>query len=79
MVRQGIGVHCGETGVSSHTPHDVALAWLKDVIEELDKYNIGLAFWVFKGSVLDSGRNDVDYEDFHGHKLDRKLLDILLR
>jgi hypothetical protein len=49
------------------------------VIEELDKYNIGLAFWVFKGSVLDSGRDDVDYENFHGHKLDRKLLDILLR
>ena len=78
LVKQGIGVHCGESGISSHTPHDVALEWLKDVIEELDRYNIGLAFWVFKGSVLDSGRNDVDYENFYGHKLDRKLLDILL-
>ncbi len=23
------------------------------------------------------GRKDVDYEDFHGHKLDRKLLRLL--
>jgi len=26
---------------------------------------------------MDSGRTDVDYEDWHGHKLDRKLLDLL--
>ena len=29
--------------------------------------------------VLDSGRSDVQYEDFEGHKLDRKLLDRLQR
>jgi hypothetical protein len=35
----------------------------------------------FRGSfgVLDSGRTDVKYEDFQGHKLDRKLLELLQR
>ena len=35
--------------------------------------------WEFRGSfgIIDSGRADVDYEDFRGHKLDRKLLDLL--
>ena len=27
--------------------------------------------------ILDSGRTDVAYEDFRGHKLDRKMLDVL--
>ena len=29
--------------------------------------------------VLDSDRDDVEYEDFHGHKLDRRLLELLRR
>jgi hypothetical protein len=28
---------------------------------------------------MDSGRADVQYEDFRGHKLDRKMLDLLQR
>ena len=28
---------------------------------------------------MDSGRADVEYEDFEGHKLDRKMLDLLRR
>ena len=41
----------------------------------------GWALWNFRGSfgILDSGRTDVAYEDFHGHKLDRKMLDLLRR
>jgi endoglucanase len=26
---------------------------------------------------LDSGRADVDYEDWHGHRLDRRLIELL--
>jgi hypothetical protein len=35
--------------------------------------------WKFRGSfgILDSGRTDVACEDFHGHKLDRRLLTLL--
>jgi len=29
--------------------------------------------------VLDSGRSDVAYEDWHGHKLDRKFLNLLMK
>jgi endoglucanase len=36
--------------------------------------------WNLRGSfgIVDSGRADVAYEDFQGHKLDRKMLDLLL-
>jgi len=79
LVRQGVGVHCGEGGSHCHTPHRVVLAWLSDVLDILASYNVGLALWNFRGpfGVLDSDRADVDYEDFCGHTLDRKLLDLL--
>ena len=40
---------------------------------------MGWSLWNLKGSfgILDSGRDDVDYEDFHGHRLDRAMLDLL--
>ncbi len=35
--------------------------------------------WNFRSSfgILDSQRADVQYEDFHGHQLDRQMLDLL--
>lgn len=80
LVRQGVGVHCGECGCWNKTPHDVFLAWFGDVLSILSENGIGFALWEFKGSfgLLDSGRADVDYEDWYGHKLDRKLLDLLM-
>ena len=40
---------------------------------------LGWALWNFRGSfgVLDSGRADVKYEDVHGHKVDRAMLELL--
>lgn len=79
LAAQGVGIHCGEGGAFNHTPHAVVLAWLRDVLEILSDAGIGLALWNFRGAfgVLDSDRRDVEYEDWHGHKLDRKLLDLL--
>ena len=79
LARQGVGVHCGEGGAFSYTPHPVFLAWLRDVLEILTPENIGYALWNFRGAfgVLDSHRSDVQYEDWHGLKLDRKLLSLL--
>jgi endoglucanase len=79
LARQGMGVHCGEGGAFSYTPHNVVLAWLRDVLEILTSHNIGYALWNFRGpfGILDSGRQDVNYEDWHSHKLDRKLLELL--
>ena len=79
LTKQGIGVHCGECGCYNKTPHDVFLAWFDDVLDILGSNEIGFALWEFKGDfgILDSGRVDVDYEDWYGHKLDRKLLNLL--
>jgi len=81
MVKQGVGVHCGECGCYKETPHDVFLAWFADVLDILGGNGIGFALWEFSGNfgVLNSGRKDVDYEDWYGEKLDRKLLNLLMR
>jgi aryl-phospho-beta-D-glucosidase BglC (GH1 family) len=79
LANSGTGVHCGECGCWSKTPHNVFLAWFGDVIDILTSNKIGFALWNFSGSfgVLNSGREDVAYEDWHGMKLDRKLLDLM--
>ena len=79
LIAQGVGVHCGEGGAFNRTPHAVFLAWFRDVLEILRDSGIGFALWNFRGAfgVLDSGRADVAYNDWHGHKLDRGLLDLL--
>lgn len=79
LARKGIGVHCGEAGCFNRTPHAIFLSWFTDVLEILEGHNIGWALWNFRGSfgVLDSGRDDVAYEDWYGRKLDRRLLTLL--
>lgn len=79
LARSGTGVHCGECGCYNKTPHDIFLTWFGDVVDILSSNQIGFALWNFRGSfgILDSGRVDVDYEDWYGHKLDRKLLDLI--
>ena len=74
----GSGVHCGEGGAFSHTPHPVVLAWYRDVLEILTPENIGFALWNLRGGfgILDSERQDVAYEDWYGHRLDRRLLEL---
>lgn len=81
LMHRGVGVHCGECGCWNKTPHAVFLAWFGDVLDILTTHGIGYALWQFDGDfgVLNSGRADVAYEDWHGGKLDRKLLDLLQR
>ena len=78
-VKKGIGVHCGECGCWNETPHNVFLAWFEDVLGVLTENNIGWGLWEFKGTfgLLNSQRKDVDYEDWYGYKLDKKLLSLL--
>ncbi|QGY42217.1 cellulase family glycosylhydrolase [Maribellus comscasis] len=80
-VKSGVGVHCGECGCWQETPHDVFLAWFGDVLDVLTENGIGYALWEFNGTfgLLNSGRKDVNYEDWFGHKLDRKMLNLLMR
>ena len=76
---QGVGVHCGECGCWNKTPHGVFLAWFNDLLSILHENEIGFALWEFDGSfgIINSGREDITYEDWHGQKLDRKLLELL--
>ncbi|WP_206081866.1 glycoside hydrolase family 5 protein [Maribellus sediminis] len=78
-LRNGVGVHCGEFGCWQETPHEVFLAWFEDVLSVLTEHNIGWGLWEFKGTfdILNSGRKDVEYEDWYGYKLDTKLLKLL--
>ncbi len=76
---RGASVFVGEWGCFNQTPHPVALAWMKSWLEQWKQARFGWALWNFRGSfgILDSGRPDVVYEDWHGHKLDREMLTLL--
>lgn len=52
---------------------------MADVLDILKGHGIGWALWNLRGSfgLIDSGRSDIEYEDFQGHKLDRRLLSVL--
>ena len=74
-------VMVGETGAFNKTPHDISLRWLEDNLRRWKAKGIGWAMWNFRGSmgIMDSARADVEYEDYKGHKLDRKMLELLQR
>jgi endoglucanase len=76
---RGVGVHVGEWGCHNRTPHEVALRWMGDFLGLWKEAGWGWALWNLRGSfgIVDSDRRDVAYEDFHGHKLDRKMLELL--
>ncbi|MFD2203845.1 glycoside hydrolase family 5 protein [Shivajiella indica] len=81
LVKKGVGVHCGECGAYNKTPHQVFLSWFEDVLDVLYDNGIGFGIWEFSGTfgILNSGREDVDYEDWYGQKLDRKYLQLLMK
>ena len=76
---KGVGIHVGEWGAFQHTPHEVVLRWMADSLELWKQAGWGWALWNLRGAFgfLDSGRKDVQYEDYKGHKLDRKMLELL--
>lgn len=76
---QGVGVIMGEFGSHNRTPHPVVMAWLKDLLGLWKEAGWGWCLWNFYGSfgIVDSGRQDVTYESWRGHKLDRAMLELL--
>ncbi len=80
LQKQGSGVHVGEWGCFNRTPHEVALAWMNDCLSLWKEAGWGWSMWNLRGSfgIVDSGRDDIQYEDYQGHKLDRKMLETLL-
>jgi len=80
LTDRGAPVHVGEWGCVPQTPHEVCLAWMGDLLALWKEAGWGWSMWNLRGGfgILDSGRADVAYEDFRGHKLDRKMLELLL-
>jgi hypothetical protein len=80
LAGQGCGVHVGEWGTYNLTPHAVTMAWMADCLENWRQAGFGWALWNLRGTfgLLDSGRTDVKYENYQGHQLDRKMLDMLV-
>ena len=80
LVARGVPVHVGEWGCFNQTPHEACLGWMRDLLSLWKEAGWGWAMWNLRGAfgVLDSGRPDVQYEDFRGHKLDRQMLELLL-
>jgi endoglucanase len=76
----GVGVHVGEWGAYCFTPHETVLAWMADLLSNWKQAGFGWAMWNLRGTFgpLDSNRKDLKYEIFKGHKLDRKMLEMLL-
>ena len=77
--KAGGGVMVGEWGTDSKTPRDVVLRWAADSLKNWQDARWGWALWNFCGEfgILDSRHDDADYENFQGHKLDRKFLNLL--
>jgi endoglucanase len=80
LVQRGVPVHVGEWGCFTQTPHEVCLAWMTDLLALWKEAGWGWSMWNLRGGfgIVDSNRPDVAYEDFRGHKLDRKMLELLL-
>ncbi|MDR2716601.1 MAG: glycoside hydrolase family 5 protein [Treponema sp.] len=79
LIKNGGGAMVGEWGAYNRTPHDVVLRWMEDNLLNFKEAGMGWALWNLTGSfgVLNSGRNDVNYENYNGYKLDRKMLNLL--
>ena len=69
----------GEFGATNELNADARLAWLRTVRTAFEAHGIGWALWNFRGDfgVLDSGRADAAYTDWHDHRLDGALLALL--
>jgi hypothetical protein len=78
--RCGTRVHIGEFGCFKHTPNDVALRWLADLLGIYKDFGWGYALWNFQGpfGIVEHGRPGAPFEPLEGYQVDRALLDLML-
>ena len=79
LEKMGVPIHVGEWGCFNKTPHNVCLAWMRDLLGLWKGAGWGWSTWNLRGNfgIVDSDRSDVVYENFHGHRLDREMLELL--
>ncbi len=72
-------VMVGEFGAFNKTPHEVVLRWMEDMFINWKEQGWGWAMWNLRGSfgILDSKREDVQYQTVGEHLLDRKMLNLI--
>ena len=75
----GAAVHIGEFGCYNQTPNDSALRWFADLFALFKEFGWGYAMWNFEGAfgIVNHGRPGAVYEDLHGYRVDRALLDLM--
>jgi hypothetical protein len=78
--RRGARIHIGEFGCFKHTPNDVAICWLADLLSIFKEFGWGYALWHFRGAfgIIDHGRPGSIFESLAGYPVDRALLDLML-
>jgi aryl-phospho-beta-D-glucosidase BglC (GH1 family) len=76
---QRVGVMVGEWGCFNVTPDDVAMRWMEDNLANFQRAGFGWALWNLYGGfgLLDSHRPGAVYENYQGHQLDRRMLELL--
>jgi endoglucanase len=80
LTDRGAPVHVGEWGCFNRTPHAACLGWMTDLLALWKEAGWGWSMWNLRGGfgIVDSERPDVKYENFKGHQLDRRMLELLL-
>jgi hypothetical protein len=80
---RGVRVQIGEFNQSNRTPHDAALRYYEFLLKSARDAGFDWASWDFDlsggGGPFNSDRRDVLYEDYRGYKMDRAMLELLLR
>ncbi len=75
----GVPIHVGEWGCFTQTPRAACIGWMTDLLALWKEAGWGWSMWNLRGGfgIVDSNRVETRYEDFHGHKLDREMLELL--
>lgn len=78
--RRGAKIHIGEFGCFKHTPNDVAMRWLADLLSIYREFGWGYAMWQVEGpfGIIKHGRPGARFESVKGYDVDRILLDLML-
>lgn len=81
-LKAGVWCMVGEFGCANHVAHADAMRFLESNLSLYEELGLGWCLWGFGGSrfgILNSERGDVTYEDWHGRRLDRDMLELLRR
>jgi aryl-phospho-beta-D-glucosidase BglC (GH1 family) len=79
--KRGARIHIGEFGCFNRTPNEVALRWLSDLLSIFKEFGWGYAMWNFQGpfGIVEHGRPGAKWEYISGYRVDRALLDVVLK